>query len=123
MAHTVSQHFSAIAQLIANLGDDAQLSQCNRECIPRSLLYFIDARSRINALQRSLPLATHAGDGAGKVKLNPLPPIDFVTQPKHAQKLASNIVKEVEVERYLQPVQSMSSRGLTIVVLSVLASS
>ena len=97
---TYRQHFSAIAQLIANLGDDAQLSQCNRECIPRSLLHFIDARSRINALQRSLPLATHAGDGAGKVKLNPLPPIDFVTQPKHAQKLASNIVKEVEVERF-----------------------
>ncbi len=30
---TYRQHFSAIAQLLSNLGDEAQLSQCNRTCI------------------------------------------------------------------------------------------
>ena len=99
---TYSEHFGAIARRLAELGHDAQLPYNTRICIPRSLLHFIDARLHINTLFLSLSSKTRAGDGSGKNTLTPLPPINFAAQQKHGQKLASNIVKEVEVERFRQ---------------------
>ena len=99
---TYDQHFTAITQRLAKLGDGEQLSQSARTCIPRPLLHLIDAHFRINALYRLHSLATRADNGSGESKLKPLLPIDLVTQQQKAQKQASMIVKIAEFESFRQ---------------------